>query len=100
MTIQQVVEDIVEVPVEVKVPYPVHVPVDQIVHVPHEVEKIVYRDVPVEKTVVHRDEVVAVPSVEHSKPEVNVGLGLGVGLLPGGKFPGKFPLLKKLKKVL
>lgn len=86
-------------PFEVRVPYPVHVHVDQVVHVPHEVERIVYRDVPVERTVVHRDTVVPVPSVEKHKPGLTVGLGLGgVGALGG--FGGKFPLLKKLAKKL
>lgn len=81
-------------PFEVRVPYPVHVPVDQVVHVPHEVERIVYRDVPVERTVVLRDEVVPVPSLEKQKPGLTVGLGLG-GL---AGFGGKFPLFKKLGK--
>lgn len=78
-------------PVEVRVPYPVHVPVDQIVHVPHEVERVVYRDVPIETTVLLRDQAVPAPVVK--TPNLNVGLGLGVGL-------GKFPLLKKFKKIL
>lgn len=80
----QVVEDFVDVPYEVKVPYPVHVPVDQVVHVPHEVERVVFRDVPFERTEVHR-EVVSAPA--KPSPSVNVGLGVGLGKLGGGKFP-------------
>lgn len=79
----QIVEEIVEVPVEVRVPYPVHVNVDQIVHVPHEVERFVYHDGPIE-----------VPNIVNEKG-INVGVDLGVDVGVGLLSKFKKPLKKK-----
>lgn len=74
--IKQIVEEYVDVPVEVRVPYPVHVNVDQIVHVPHEVERFVYHDSPIE--------------TPHIVKENEISVGLSKGLL------SKIPLLKTI----
>lgn len=93
--IERIVRKRVEVPREVQVPVPVEVPVPRLVHVPVEVEKITTIDRPIEVVKHVREEVVPAPGLVKSLPKPEVSVGLGLGVLPFGGHG-----LKKGKKLL